>query len=184
MCHASAAAHPDYTLGETGRELGAMWSLLSLEDKQPYQVCWLCSSASVLSSYQQMPHMLHLLEQEKAADDKQRAQKERTDAGLGTPAARKVTKLLAASRTEDKASDSAADTESGQAQAEDGGEAVQAPAAKGTGAKKTKVRCPHMAMLSAHVRCAFHACNHACRSRHARGLACLHGRMSVPLHTE
>ena len=82
--------------------------------------------------------------QEKAADDKQRAQKERADAGLGAPAARKATKSPAACKTKSEASDPAADNEAGQAQAEDGGEAVQAPAAKG--AKKTKVQSSHMTL--------------------------------------
>lgn len=39
LCHESAAAHPEYTLGEVSKELGAMWSSLSMEDEAQYQVC-------------------------------------------------------------------------------------------------------------------------------------------------
>lgn len=102
-----------------------------------------------------------LILQEKAAEDKQRAQKERADAGLGAPAARKATKSLAACKTKSEVSYAAADDEAGQEEAANGGEAMQAPAAKG--ALKTKVQCSHMALSESKFPCAFLAHDNARR---------------------
>ena len=63
--------------------MAALWVAKTKEEQQPYQVCWLCSSATALFACHQVPHVPLWLAQEQAAEDRRRTQRLGNAAGLG-----------------------------------------------------------------------------------------------------
>lgn len=118
--------------------------------------------------------MQALLTQDLAAKDKLRAQKEREDAGIATPAERKAAKLSVAAKADAPAGEGTDDHASSQAEAGDGADDdSQASQAAGAGPKAKKVcacaacqalsllrlqACFEHATLAIHATLAGHCC--------------------------